>query len=893
MKRSMIGAVLAATAGAALCHAGAYGGRHFLLAEGDRAAPGLVRFLSQKIELADGATQSWVTITRTGDFSDPRYGDFKITPTHLDQMVANFNARVCGQDVFLDVAHRPNDGAAGKFLKLTVENGRLRGLVEWTEFGMDAVKKRGFAYLSAEYHENWKDNEKQMAHGCVLLGAGLTTRPVIKNMEPVQLAVEDDDHAGVRICISQGLLRELTHQLSTEQSMNKHLLALAAALATIGFKADAEQKPFITLATQQMEPIKDDETKCLAVVEAIKTAAQSAWDQVKKLATAGNEPHNITITLAGGAAPDVDAAVTRALVAQATQAATAQTALAAKLTLLSTTIQAGDTTLTPEGVKVLADEMAPLITAATTDDQVTRLAGIQVRLAQRLSAAEKLVTLGYRSGTGNLQISVDSGNGIKALQVEVDKRLGLTKKKDVRRFERTGGELLSANEEFAEKVLAEFDAANAEQLLREHKHLAAGTGSVSDVAVPKIAERTVIRETLYDLMSLQLMDVGTAGFTNVITIPYSYRDTTAAGRVNLRRYEGQGIRRAGVIQTEEETRPIPQKLAFLLSSEMQMLVGNSVINWDPIAENMRNMIRIVGEDTEAINLNELALSADEYGAVPVVNENLAAATNDTNTIFALANFPVVKPRKVYDLKGNQVGATVNPIVVTFKGGAIAEYVQPADGSALGAGNYYAMTHNVGEFHIVTEAGVVVAPAAADTLTVSYSYATNVKKFDTDQGAVLTDVFYDTLLFAIGGRKAVIEDDRFYNPNMILMSGNVNNMLSQAKTFGANSARVATGLAGDGSVGFVKDMPVWRPRAPGTLFGDTRILVGERGSSRFRMVKPWAVEPLQPARDSNGLFTDSKETFGTQWVGSHTPTQLKSSKTSVILFSTTGRVSRVA
>jgi len=87
--------------------------------------------------------------------------------------------------------------------------------------------------------------------------------------------------------------------------------------------------------------------------------------------------------------------------------------------------------------------------------------------------------------------------------------------------------------------------------------------------------------------------------------------------------------------------------------------------------------------------------------------------------------------------------------------------------------------------------------------------------------------------------------------------------------------------------------VWRPRAPGSMFGDTRIMVGERGTSRFRMIKPWAVTPLEQARDTSGNFIDSKEAFGTQWVGSHTPTQLKSSKTSIILFSTTGRVARAA
>jgi hypothetical protein len=893
MKRTaLFRAVLAATAGTALCHAGTFGGRHFQLDEGNKAATGLVRFLSTALELAADQTQSWVTLTRVGDFNSPPYGKFSITTSMLNQMVSNFDKRVLGQDVFIDVSHKFTDGAAGKVLKLAVENGRLRALVEWFPFGISAVRDRGFTYLSAEFSEKFTDNEKQLQHGCVLMGAGLTIRPVIKNLDPIQLAVEDDDHAGTRVVLSQSLLRELT-QHSTEKSMDKYLKLLAAALAAIGFKSEEQQKSWVTLATKHLEMVKDDETKCLAVVEDFKAGAQAAWDQIKKLATPdGGTPQNFTITLAApGATPDLAGEIAKQLAQRDKDLETSKTTLTAKLKLLSETL-AEDKSLTPEGVVKLAADVAPMISAATSDENVKALAALQLKNWNAQSAATKLATLGYRPAGGSVQITVDGSNGIKALQVEIDKRLGLTETTDQRRFERTGGTLLKANQAYADKVLAEFDAANAEQLLREHKHLSAGTGSVSDVAVPKIAERTVIRETLFDLMTLQLMDVGTSPFASVVTIPYSYRDRTAAGVANLRRYEGQGIRRAGVIQTDEETRPIPQKLAFLLSSEMQMLVGNSVINWDPIAENMRNMIRIVGEDTEALNLNNMAQSCDEYGVVAVVAENLAAATNDVNNVFALANFPVCKPRKVYDLKGVQVGATVNPITITLAGGVKTEYLPPADGSALPAGTYYVMNYNLGEFHFVTEAGVAIAPpAAADTLTVSYSYSTNVKKFDTDQGAVATDVFYDTLLFAIGGRKAVIEDDRFYHPNMILMSGNVNNALSQAKTFQANSARVATGLAGDGSVGFVKDMPVWRPRAPGSMFGDTRIMVGERGCCRFRMVKPWAVEPLSPARDANGLFIDSKETFGTQWVASHTPTQLKASMTCVILFSTTGRVSR--
>lgn len=854
--------------------------RHFLLAQGD--VPGRVRFLSQAVQLADGATQTWVTLTRTGNFTDPRYGSFAITPDMLGQMVRNFDTRVLGQDVFIDVSHKPSDGAAAKVLKLSVEGGRLRALVEWTPFGVDAIKQRGFAYLSAEYHEAWVDNEKQQPHGCVLLGAGLTVRPVIKGLESVQLS--DDDHSAgvVRTAISPSLLKELT-----EFSMNKYLLALLGRLIALGF-TEATAKPLMDAAGVQITAAAADDAKCLAVVDAYAASGDAAMAQIK---AAGGDGKHVTIQLAAPQPVDVAAVVAKALADRDTNYALERTTLLAKLKLLADDIAAGDKSLTPEGVKKFADDYAPLVTAASTDDQVKHLASLAIAQAKSLSAAVKLATLGYNPAAGKIHISVDSSNSIKSLQETTDKRLGLTNDKDAKRFERTGGKLLLTNKAFAEKCLAEFDAEHGQQLDAEHKRLAGGVGSISDVAIPKIAERTVLREALYNLMSLNLVDVGTAPFTNVLSINYTYRDSTAAGLGALRRYELQAIRKAGVVQTSEETRPMPQKLAMQVSNELQMLMSAANIDFAPVAENIRNMSRIVGEDVELINLNEIAVSADEFGAFAVSTETLTAQCNGTKRIFPLAQFPVVKPRMVYDLKGVQQGSTVNPIVVTLAAGVKTEYIQPADGSALGAGQYWVMDYNMGELQFVTETGAAYTPPNTTALTVAYSSTTNVKKFDTDQGAVATDVFYDSLLFAIGGRKAVIEDARYYTPNMILMSGNVNNALSQAKTFQANSARVATGLAGDGSVGLVKDMPIYRPRAPGSLFGDTRIVVGEKNNTRFRMVKPWAMNPLEQARNSAGAFIDAQESFGTQWVGSHTPTQLKGAATSIILFSTIGRVAR--
>ena len=96
-----------------------------------------------------------------------------------------------------------------------------------------------------------------------------------------------------------------------------------------------------------------------------------------------------------------------------------------------------------------------------------------------------------------------------------------------------------------------------------------------------------------------------------------------------------------------------------------------------------------------------------------------------------------------------------------------------------------------------------------------------------------------------------------------------------------------------SQGVTKGMATFNPRAPGLQLADTRIMVGERGNSRFRMVKPFAMNPIEQARDANGNFIDALESFGTQFVVSHTPLFLKAANSSIILYSATGHVARAA
>jgi hypothetical protein len=869
------------------CHFVALGlvaSRHIFLSEA-LTAPGRVRFLSTPIELAEGAKQTWVTVTRTGTFTDPRYGRFDITPAMLAQMVANFDARVLGQEVFFDVAHQPNDGAAARVLRLAVEGTKLRALVEWTAFGTDAVRNRGFAYLSAEYHENWLDNERGNPHGCVLLGAGLTTRPVIKNLDRVALSQADaDDDA--KLAIHPNLLKHLE-----QPDMEKHLEALRKKLLSQGM-TEAQAAPILAAAKTQLELVATDEAKCLALVTQFTAMGESLATQIKALAAAGGGAAAVTlsptITMGGLDAAGVGAEVARVLAQRDQAAANDATALAGKHKLLSDTLTASKTLSAERQADVLV-ELAPLVTKDLSDEQVTKLAAFALAQESRGSAAAQLALMGYRPPSGSVHITVDSSNGIMALQQQVDRRMGLADATDTQRYARTGGQLLAGNKAFAEKCLAQFDAVHGARLVAEHKMLAGGVGVVADTAVPAIFERTVLRESLYNLTGLAFVNVGTADFAAVIGVPYSYRDNSAAGINSTRVYELQGVPRAGIIQTVEEARPMPQKLGMRISNEMRYLLGGSPIDFDPLAENVRNIVRVVSEDTDRVIQNEVLNSADE-ALTATITDTLTAQVNGTNRVFVTTQFPVVRPRSTFALTGVQVGATLNPLVVTYNAIVRSEYRQ---GVALPAGLYYTMDYNVGELRLLNEAGVLQTPAAA-ALTVAYTYTLNCAKsnLDVTAPAVVGDV-WDNILTQVGGCKVVVENDRYYTADMVLMSGAVDNAMGQAKTFQANSSRPGSGLGPDGSVGMIKGIAAFNTRAPGLNTGDARIVVGERGNTRFRMLRPFQMKEMSEAKNAQGDFIGAQDGYGEQYVVCMTPMFRKNANRSLVLFSATGRVARVS
>jgi hypothetical protein len=439
-----------------------------------------------------------------------------------------------------------------------------------------------------------------------------------------------------------------------------------------------------------------------------------------------------------------------------------------------------------------------------------------------------------------------------------------------------------------ESAVSLFDCQHLPKLLAEHKRLAGGDGTSSDADVSPFFLRTVLREAIAATNMANFVDSDSGlELSSTVTIPYSYRDTTAAGTGDTRVYEGQEIPRSGIKQGAEMAYPIPQKLAFSFSDEMRLLTqGGFGNNFDVIQENLKNLVKILGEDTNQATGNEMLQASDEYGAVPVLNEDLQPKTGGGKRVFTLAHFPVVRPRKHFDLQGSQVGNTINPITVDYNAVTLDEY----DGTGeQPIGTYYVIDYNLGEIYLVDESGALLTPTLA--WTISYSYSTNVFNWDSDLGASEIEERWDNFLYRFKLRKSLLEDQRYTPPDFSLLSGTLQGAVEQAKSFAEQHKKRGTSLDEAGSLYSLSCVPVFKTQGLGLWYLDHRVLIGQKGTTKLRFVRPLEVSRLENERGPTGRFTGKKAAYATQWIVVHTPTQLKGQYTSLNVYSASLRIDR--
>ncbi|MBK7011925.1 MAG: hypothetical protein IPH43_04050 [Xanthomonadales bacterium] len=374
----------------------------------------------------------------------------------LLSMVRNFESRAYGQDIFIDVNHEPGKGAAAQVTALSVDGQRLRAEVEFTPYGIEAVQTRGFRYLSAEFVDDYIDNEQGRSHGPVLLGAGLTVRPVIKRLDPVTLS---ESKPNVPVFLHPALVRQLSESLEQFtmnwlESLKTKLRALKLSEATITSICAAYE----TAAKNLGEDAKAHET----LVDQPTAAG-------KQLAEAGKGDAPIQINIRTGRAAKSEDDVprrslkpTRKLLTKrpisAKRMPKAGRNLGNRVKLFTETIGAAKGLSEP--TLATLNKAATLITADMSEDQVRSLAESQIDRGNQIESAKQPQPSANRPGV--TRISMDEGNTIKKLS------------QDVRGHLRMGADFGSGNLKavadeaklapFVQKALAEFDRINAPRL---------------------------------------------------------------------------------------------------------------------------------------------------------------------------------------------------------------------------------------------------------------------------------------------------------------------------------------------------------------------------------------------------------------------------------------------
>jgi phage I-like protein len=124
-----------------------------------------------------------------GEYQHPIYGKIDLNEKKARDIASNVNAGVRGTDLDIDYDHKMHNGKAAGWIKRA--EARASGLfltVKWTKNAWEAIKAGEYKYFSPEYQDAWKHPKTGIVHKNVLFGGGITNRPFLKDILPLNLS---------------------------------------------------------------------------------------------------------------------------------------------------------------------------------------------------------------------------------------------------------------------------------------------------------------------------------------------------------------------------------------------------------------------------------------------------------------------------------------------------------------------------------------------------------------------------------------------------------------------------------------------------------------------------------------------------------------------------------
>lgn len=193
---------------------------------------------------SDAAASSWIQAMPLGKYSHPVYGEINITPEKVARFADNVNRKVRGTDLDIDYDHKEYNGeAAGWVKQAEPRTDGLWILVEWTAKAWEAIKSKAYRYFSPEFDDEWSNPKTGEKYTDVLFGGGITNRPFLKDILPLNLSEKFSELEGEK-------------NMTPEQI--KELFALLGLEDGADFEAMKAKFAELTAKKDDTEPKNDD-----------------------------------------------------------------------------------------------------------------------------------------------------------------------------------------------------------------------------------------------------------------------------------------------------------------------------------------------------------------------------------------------------------------------------------------------------------------------------------------------------------------------------------------------------------------------------------------------------------------------------------------------------------
>jgi len=140
----------------------------------------------------DASGLSWIQVFPYDEWDHPLYGKTVMTPDKAGKLVRHFYEGARGIEVTTDYEHGEDAAKGGKasgtIRKVEARNDGLWCGVEWTPTARKEIADGEWRYFSGAFFEEYTRQPDGEKFECVLDGGGLTNKPWVKGMMPVNLS---------------------------------------------------------------------------------------------------------------------------------------------------------------------------------------------------------------------------------------------------------------------------------------------------------------------------------------------------------------------------------------------------------------------------------------------------------------------------------------------------------------------------------------------------------------------------------------------------------------------------------------------------------------------------------------------------------------------------------